>query len=85
MKQPIRIWHISMLAGEGHKALIRAIHGEETEARIEAHNWRVQLTWRHVSPNCKPFTPSAVPAAPADLSRVPAVEHGGSALKEARA
>jgi len=54
---------------------------------INEHNDRVVRIWAERGSACRPFqsTPSAVPAASADLSRVPAVEHGGSALKEARA
>ncbi|NBJ13302.1 hypothetical protein [Microvirga arsenatis] len=83
MNQPIRIWHISAFPDAEHTAFLQAIHGEETMARVDAHNARVLSAWFAHGPACKPFTPSAVPADLADLSRVPAAEHGGSLSEEA--
>lgn len=83
MNAPISIAHISMLSDEGHKALLNAIHGEETMARVEAHNWRVEFHWRHVGSKASPAKPHSSSVMPgADHpSRVPAAGHGGPALE----
>jgi hypothetical protein len=45
---------------------------------INEHNHRVERVWMLRGSNCKPFTPSTVPAAGHDLSRVRlAAEHSG--------
>jgi len=83
MSKPISISHISMLADEGHKALLNAIHGEETMARVEAHNWRVEFHWRHVGSNASPAKPqsSSVMPGAAGPYRVAAAGHGGPSLE----
>lgn len=83
MNAPISIWHISPLADEGHKALLNALHGEETMARVEAHNWRVEFHWRHHGSNAsaaKPQSSSVMPGAD-HRSRVPVAGHGGPSLE----
>lgn len=70
MSTPIRIHHISTLPDAEHKALLHAIHGEETMAKVAAHNTRVEKIWAERSPNARPFTPS--PSSAGVVSRVPA-------------
>lgn len=48
---------------------------------INEHNYRIERIWRQQCSNAKPFkSPSTVPAAKADVSRVPAVAHGAPSL-----
>jgi hypothetical protein len=56
--------------------------GRDLSDRIDEHNARVERIWLTVGSRCKPYqAPSAVPAGLAVPSRVPAVEHGGSATE----
>lgn len=83
MSKPISISHISMLADEGHKALLNSIHGEKTMARVEAHNSRVEFHWRHHGSHASPAKPESVStmSEAAIPSRVQASRHGGSTLE----
>jgi hypothetical protein len=55
--------------------------GIDLRKLIDKHNERVVEIWLRQGSNAKPFTPSTVPAALADLSRVVVAEHSGSPLQ----